>query len=59
VMREVAALLGNTPTVARASYVDPRVVDLYHDGVVVEVEQGCPRPDAEAAVLALLTPRGV
>jgi DNA topoisomerase-1 len=59
VMREVAALLGNTPTVARASYVDPRVVDLYHDGVVVEVEQGCPRPDAEAAVLALLTPHRV
>ncbi|GAB3803657.1 hypothetical protein GCM10027605_25960 [Micromonospora zhanjiangensis] len=57
VMREVAALLGNTPTVARASYVDPRVVDLYHDGVVVEVGPGCPRPEAEAAVLDLLTPR--
>jgi DNA topoisomerase-1 len=35
VMREVAELLGNTPAVARASYVDPRVVDLYHDGQVV------------------------
>jgi DNA topoisomerase IB len=36
VMREVAELLGNTPTVARASYVDPRVVDLYHDGRVAD-----------------------
>ncbi|TDE56754.1 DNA topoisomerase IB [Nonomuraea mesophila] len=29
VMREVAQYLGNTPTVARASYVDPRVVEAY------------------------------
>lgn len=36
VMREVAELLGNTPAVAKASYVDPRVVDLYHDGQVVD-----------------------
>ena len=27
--------LGNTPAVARASYVDPRVVDLYEDGVTI------------------------
>ncbi len=36
VMREVAAQLGNTPAVARASYVDPRVVDLWEDGVTIE-----------------------
>jgi DNA topoisomerase IB len=47
VMREVAELLGNTPAVARASYVDPRVVDLYHDGVVAKAP-------TEAAVLSLL-----
>ncbi|GAB3592394.1 DNA topoisomerase IB [Angustibacter peucedani] len=35
-MREVSDYLGNTPTVARASYVDPRVVDLFEDGVTVE-----------------------
>jgi DNA topoisomerase IB len=35
VVREVAEFLGNTPAVARASYVDPRVVDLFHDGVTV------------------------
>ena len=44
VMREVAELLGNTPTVARTSYVDPRVVDLFHDGVVALVDRaGAPR----------------
>ncbi|MFC3688527.1 DNA topoisomerase IB [Aquipuribacter hungaricus] len=35
VMREVSEHLGNTPTVARASYVDPRVVDLWEDGITV------------------------
>jgi DNA topoisomerase IB len=35
-MREVADGLGNTPTVARASYVDPRVIDLFEDGVTIE-----------------------
>jgi DNA topoisomerase-1 len=34
-MKEVAELLGNTPTVARASYVDPRVIEKYEDGEVV------------------------
>jgi len=55
VMREVASLLGNTPTVARTSYVDPRVVDLYHDGVVAPIEAGAPRSSAEQAVLTLLS----
>ena len=32
---EVAEYLGNTPTVARASYIDPRVVDLFADGVTI------------------------
>jgi DNA topoisomerase IB len=31
-MKEVAAFLGNTPALARASYVDPRVVDAYEEG---------------------------
>lgn len=35
-IRETAAILGNTPAVARASYVDPRIVDLYDEGVVVD-----------------------
>jgi DNA topoisomerase-1 len=33
--REVADYLGNTPAVARASYIDPRIVDLYVSGVTV------------------------
>lgn len=35
-MAEVAEYLGNTPAVARASYVDPRVVDLFEDGLTIE-----------------------
>ncbi len=34
-MREVADFLGNTPTLARSSYVDPRVIDLYEEGVTI------------------------
>jgi DNA topoisomerase-1 len=34
-MKEVANYLGNTPAVARSSYVDPRVIDLYEDGVTI------------------------
>jgi DNA topoisomerase I len=54
VMREVAELLGNTPTVARASYVDPRLVDLYHDGTMVPVGRDMSREKIEKAVLELL-----
>jgi DNA topoisomerase-1 len=31
-MKEVAEFLGNTPALARSSYVDPRVVDAYEQG---------------------------
>jgi DNA topoisomerase I len=34
-MREVGDHLGNSATVARGSYVDPRVVDLFEDGITV------------------------
>ena len=34
-MRVVGDHLGNTATVARGSYVDPRVVDLFDDGITV------------------------
>jgi DNA topoisomerase IB len=54
VIREVAGELGNTPAVARASYVDPRVVDLYHDGVTVAVPRTGRRDAIERAVLAML-----
>lgn len=34
--REAAEALGNTPTVARGSYIDPRVIDRYAQGAVVD-----------------------
>jgi DNA topoisomerase IB len=36
VVREVADYLGNTPAVARASYIDPRIIELYERGVTIE-----------------------
>ena len=34
-MKEVAEFLGNTPTQARTSYVDPRVIDAYEEGETI------------------------
>jgi DNA topoisomerase IB len=64
-MKEVSEYLGNTPSVARASYVDPRVIDLYEDGVTiqdallrlgegVEIGQPATHGAVERAVLRLL-----
>ena len=33
---EVAEYLGNTPTIARSSYIDPRVIDLYESGTTID-----------------------
>jgi DNA topoisomerase I len=35
-MKEVAAFLGNTPALARSSYVDPKVIDAYEEGRTIE-----------------------
>ena len=35
-MKEVASFLGNTPSLARSSYVDPRVIDAYEEGRTIE-----------------------
>ncbi|HET7072328.1 MAG TPA: DNA topoisomerase IB [Nocardioides sp.] len=60
-MKEVAEFLGNTPAQARASYVDPRVVDAYEEGRTIRtaVRRRLASPDArqqalERAVLRLL-----
>src|SRR6185437_931656 len=37
-VKEVAHYLGNTPAVCRASYIDPRVIDRYNDGVTIHDE---------------------
>jgi DNA topoisomerase IB len=34
-VKEVAHYLGNTPAVCRSSYIDPRVIDRYNDGVTI------------------------
>ena len=65
VVKEVADYLGNTPAVARASYIDPRVIDLYTDGHTIAAALGelgkdsdfgdlATRGRAEKAVLNLL-----
>ncbi|MEV4376330.1 DNA topoisomerase IB [Streptosporangium sp. NPDC049644] len=62
VMKEVAEYLGNTPAVARASYVDPRVIAAYEKGKTIERalaalgEGGGPATHgaAERAVVVLL-----
>lgn len=52
-MREVAESLGNTPAVARKSYVDPRVVRLFHEGRLIRPKSG-DREVVERAVWRLL-----
>ena len=37
-VKEVAHYLGNTPAVCRASYIDPRVIDRYNDGITIADE---------------------
>jgi DNA topoisomerase IB len=58
-VQDVADQLGNTPAVARHSYIDPRILDRYLDGEVIDVRAGStPSPGVEAAVLDLLRRRG-
>jgi DNA topoisomerase IB len=40
VCQEVAGYLGNTPAVARASYIDPRVISLYEQGRTIAASLG-------------------
>ncbi|MFD7656722.1 DNA topoisomerase IB [Actinosynnema sp. NPDC059797] len=57
VMREVSEHLGNTPAVARKSYVDPRVVNLWRRGVVIK-PRSADRETVERAVVRLLRTKG-
>jgi DNA topoisomerase IB len=67
VVREVADYLGNTPAVARASYIDPRVITSYEEGATIasslaDLGKGQEFGDvatngaAERALLRLLSP---
>ena len=66
VVREVSGYLGNTPAVARASYIDPRVIGFYEEGLTIAPALGrlgqqsefgelATQGAAEAAVLKLLS----
>jgi DNA topoisomerase I len=52
VVRDVSDALGNTPAVCRASYIDPRLVDLWERGETIGPTRS--RAEAERAVLDLL-----
>jgi DNA topoisomerase IB len=41
-VRTVSTALGNTPSVARASYIDPRVIESYNNGNVIELPSDLP-----------------
>jgi DNA topoisomerase I len=68
-IKEVAEFLGNTPAVCRQSYIDPRVLDRYFEGVTIApILRALPRDDddlidpgvqaqIEEAVLDLITGR--
>lgn len=61
VMKEVSEALGNTPAVARASYVDPRVVNGYESGVTIDAAERrarrAKRPDERQAIRERATAR--
>ncbi|WP_210438890.1 DNA topoisomerase IB [Nocardioides xinjiangensis] len=50
-MKEVSEFLGNTPTLARSSYVDPRVVEAYERGRTIKVRTSYESADARQAAL--------
>ncbi|MCU1587318.1 MAG: hypothetical protein JWN31_811 [Frankiales bacterium] len=65
VVQEVSHYLGNTPAVCRSSYIDPRIIDLFDQGVTVAKDlqllgegtaygQPATQGAVEAAVLRLL-----
>lgn len=56
-MKEVASFLGNTPTLARSSYVDPRVVEAYESGrtIAAATSREYDTPDERQAALERAT----
>ena len=62
-VQEVAFYLGNTPTVARASYIDPRIIERFEDGLTIggvleelgeDADETAIQGPAEEAVLDLI-----
>jgi DNA topoisomerase I len=58
-MKEVASFLGNTPTLARSAYVDPRVIEAYEEGrtIAAATRRTHDTPDARQAALERATLR--
>jgi DNA topoisomerase-1 len=58
-MKEVASFLGNTPTLARSAYVDPRVIEAYEQGRTIASTTGrtFDNPDERQAALERATLR--
>lgn len=56
-MKEVSEFLGNTPTLARSSYVDPRVIDAYERGhtIASTTRRRFDTPDERQAALERAT----
>ena len=56
-MKEVSSFLGNTPTLAKSSYVDPRVIDAYEEGRTIARATGrsYDTPDERQAALERAT----
>jgi DNA topoisomerase-1 len=48
-VKEVAAQLGNTPTVCRSSYIDPRVIDRFEGGQTIDVAAAIAGPETLAS----------
>lgn len=58
-MKEVASFLGNTPTLARSAYVDPRVIEAYEHGRTIHATTRRPyaNPDERQAAMERATLR--
>jgi len=58
-MKEVSSFLGNTPTLARSSYVDPRVIEAYEEGRTIQrtTRRTFDTPDERQAALERATLR--
>ena len=56
-MKEVSSFLGNTPTLAKSSYVDPRVIDAYEEGRTIAraTSRSYDTPDERQAALERAT----
>ncbi|MXG90274.1 DNA topoisomerase IB [Nocardioides flavescens] len=56
-MKEVSSFLGNTPTLARSSYVDPRVIEAYEEGRTIHrtTRRTFDTPDERQAALERAT----